>query len=85
MQLRRIVKNMSRFSLNQIRSCGLKQLVDYGEDTRTVHLSRAGLLEHDGENMNICLHHEQVLDNVFERHAIKFCGILKIHRGKTQG
>ena len=86
MQLRRIVKNiMSRFSLHQIRSCGLKQLVDYGEDTRTVYLSRAGLLEHDGENMNICLHHEQVLDNVFERHAIKCCGILKIHRGKTQG
>ena len=63
----------------------MKQLVDYGEDTRTVYLSRAGLLEHDGENMNNCLHHEQVLDNVFERHAIKCCGILKIQRGKTQG
>ena len=76
---------MSRFPLHQIRSCGLKQVVDYGEDIRTVYLSRAGLLEHDGENMTICLHHEQVLDNVFERHAIKCCGILKIHRGKTQG
>ena len=31
------------------------------------------------------LHHEQVLGNVFEWHATKCCGILKIHRRKTQG
>ena len=67
------------------RSCELKQLVDYGEDTQTVYLWRAGLLEHHGENMIICLHHEQVLGNVFERHATKCCTILKIHRQKTQG
>ena len=48
------------------RSCGLKQLADYGEDTQTVYLWRAGLLEHHGENITICLHHEQVLGNVFQ-------------------
>ena len=78
--------------LHYTRSCSLKQLVDYGEDTQTVYLWRAGLLEHHGENMTICLHHGQVLDvfhnvfdNVFERHATKCCGILKIQRRKTQG
>ena len=67
------------------RSCGLKQLADYGEDTQTVYLWRAGLLEHHGENMTICLHHKQVLGNIFEQHATTCCGILKIHRRKTQG
>ena len=38
-----------------------------------------------GENMSICLHHKQMLGNVFERHATKCCIILKIHRQKTQG
>ena len=57
--------------LHYKRSCGLKQLVDYGEDTQTIYLWRAGLLEHHGENMTICLHHEQVFGNVFERHATK--------------
>ena len=52
--------------LHYTRSCGLKQLVDYGEDTQTVYLWWAGLLEHHGENMTICLHHEQVFVlNVF--------------------
>ena len=35
--------------------------------------------------MSICLHHKQVLGNLFEQHATKRCGILKIHRRKTQG
>ena len=35
--------------------------------------------------MTICLHHEQVLGNIFERHATKCCPILKIHTRKTQG
>ena len=35
--------------------------------------------------MSICLHHKQVLGNLFEQHATKCCGILKIHRRKTQG
>ena len=52
--------------LHYTRSCELKQLVDYGEDTQTVYLRRAVLLEHHGENMTIFLHHEQVLGNVFE-------------------
>ena len=65
------------------RSCGLKQLADYGEDTQTVYLWRAGLLEHHGENMTICLHQKQVLGNIFEQHATTCCGILKIHRRKT--
>ena len=67
------------------RSSGLKQLVDYGEDTQTVYLWQAGLLEHHGENMTICLHHKQVLGNVFERHSTKCYGILKIRRQKNQG
>ena len=71
--------------LHYTRTCGLKQLVDYGEDTQTVYLWWACLLKYDGENMNICLHHKQVLGNVFERHAIKCCSILKIHGRKTQG
>ena len=64
---------------------GLKQLVNYGEDVQTVCLWRAGLLKLHGENMTICLHHEQVLSNVFERLATKCCSIMKIHRRKTQG
>ena len=71
--------------LHYTRSCGLKQFVDYSEDTQTVYLWRAGLLELHGENMTIFWHHEQVLGNVIERHATKCCGILKIHRRKTQG
>ena len=71
--------------LHYTRSCGLKQLVDYSEDTQTVYLCQAGLLEHHGENMSICLHHEQALGNVFEQHATRYCIILKIHRRKTQG
>ena len=43
----------SPHELHYTRSCGLKQLVDYGEDTQTVYLLRAGLLEQHGEN--ICL------------------------------
>ena len=39
--------------LHYTRSCKLKQLVDYGEDTQTVYLWRAVLLEHHGENMTI--------------------------------
>ena len=61
-----------------------KQFVDYHEDTQTVYLWRAGLLEHHGEKMTICLDHEQVLGNVFEQHATCY-SILKIHRRKTQG
>ena len=71
--------------LHYTRSSGMKQLIDYGEDIQTVSLWQAGLLEHHGENMTICLHHKQVLGNVFERHATKCCGILKIHIRKTQG
>ena len=70
--------------LHYTRSCRLKQLVYYGEDTQTVYLWRVGLLEHHGQNMTICLHHKQVLGNVFERHATKCCGILQIHRRKTK-
>ena len=76
---------ISCHELHYTRSCGLKQLVDSDEDTQTGYLWRAGLLKHHGENMTICLHHEQVLVNIFERHATKCCGILKIHRRKTQG
>ena len=42
-------------------------------------------LEHHGKNMTVCLHHKQVLGNVFGWHATKSCGILKIHRWKFQG
>ena len=52
--------------LHYTRSSGLKQLVDYCEDTQTVYLWRTSLLEDHGENMTICLYHEQVLGNVFE-------------------
>ena len=42
-------------------------------------------LEHHGKNMTVCLHHKQVLGNVFEWYATKSCGILKIQRWKFQG
>ena len=71
--------------LNYTRSCGLKQLACFDKDTQTVYLWRAGLLEHHGENMTICFHHEQMFGNVFERYATKCCGILNSHRRKTQG
>ena len=71
--------------LHYTRSCRLKQLVDYGEDTQTVYLWLASLLEHHGENMTICLHHKQVLGNIFELHSTKCCSILKIHTQKTEG
>ena len=75
---------ISCHELHYTRSSRLKQLVDFGEDTQTVYLWQAGLLEHHGENMTVCLHHKQVLGNVFEWHATKCCGILTIHRPKTQ-
>ena len=62
---------ISCHELHYTRSCGLKQLVDSDEDAQTAYLWRAGLLKHHGENMTICLHHEQVLVNIFERHATK--------------
>ena len=71
--------------LHYTRSWGLKQLVDYSEDSQTVYLRPAGLLEYHGEHVTIFLHHKQVLGNVFERHATKCCDVLKIHRRKTQG
>ena len=71
--------------LHYTRSWGLKQLVDYSEDSQTVYLRPAGLLEYHGEHVAIFLHHKQVLGNVFERHATKCCDVLKIHRRKTQG
>ena len=52
--------------LHYTRSCELKQLVDYDEDTHTICLWEACLLEHHVENITICFHHEQVLGNVFE-------------------
>ena len=57
---------ISCHKLHYTRSSRLKQLVDFGEDTQTVYLWQAGLLEHHGENMTVCLHHKQVLGNVFE-------------------
>ena len=71
--------------LNYTRSSGLKQLASFDKDTQTVYLWRAGLLEHHGENMTICFHHEQIFGNVFERSATKCCGILNNHRRKAQG
>ena len=61
-----VLLKTSRHKLHYTRSCGLKQLVDCNEDTQTIYLWQAGLLEHHRENMTICLHHEQVLSNVFE-------------------
>ena len=52
--------------LHYARSCELKELVDYDEDTQTICLWEACLSEHHGENITICFHHEQVLGNVFE-------------------
>ena len=72
----------SSHELHYTRSCGLKQLVNYGEDTQTAYLWQAGLLEHHGENMTICLHHEQVLGNVFEQHENKCCDIIKTQGSK---
>ena len=69
--------------LHYTGSCGFKQLVDYSKDTQTAYFWRVGLLEHHGENITICLHHEQVLGNVFEQHATTCCSILKTHRRKT--
>ena len=70
--------------LNYTRSSGLKQLACFDKDTQTVYLWRAGLLEHHGENMTICFHHEQIFGNVFERYATKCCGILNNHRRKPK-
>ena len=73
--LRELMKT-SCHELHYTRSCGLKQLVNFGKDTQTVYLWQAGLLDHHGE---------KVLGNVFEWHATKYCSILNIHRRKTQG
>ena len=44
---------------------------------------RAGLLGHQ-RGLTICFHHQQLFENVFERRAKYFCGVLGSHQHRVQ-
>ena len=48
------------------RTAAIINLSDLEKDTQETLLWRAGLLNHGGEHLTICYHHQKVFGNVFE-------------------
>ena len=68
------------------RKSGVKKLNALGEDAQKTLLWRAGLTDTaNKDDLTICLHHEKVFGEVFERKMDKCCAILKKHKKKVQG
>ena len=67
------------------RSVGIKDVGELDNEMRELLVWRAGLREKVSDVRTLCLHHEQVFGNVYERHASKCCGVLKQHKKKAQG
>ena len=66
------------------RTVGVKKLTELTENEQEILLWRSVLLGQSRE-LTICFHREHIFGNVFERRAIKCCGVLSSHQHKVKG